>query len=68
MKTKLLGSTLAKEVSSTPIEEKLESMIGKINGVGEISVLLTYDEDELEGAIVVADGARQSKDKDFYNK
>ncbi|MBR3697297.1 MAG: hypothetical protein IKM97_03410 [Clostridia bacterium] len=51
---KITGSTLAKEVSSTPIEDRLENMIGKIDGVGEISILLTYNEEELEGAIVVA--------------
>lgn len=56
---KIAGSTLAKEVSSTPIEQKLEDMIGKIDGVGEISILLTYNEEELEGAVVVASGARK---------
>lgn len=60
---KIAGSTLAKEVSSTPIEEKLEAMIGKIEGVGDISVLLTYDEEELEGAVIVADGADNPKTK-----
>lgn len=29
-------------------------MIGKIDGVGEISILLTYNEEDLEGAVVVA--------------
>ena len=45
-KIKLPGSTLAKEVSSTPIEEKLETMLEKIEGVGEVSILLTYKEDK----------------------
>ncbi len=51
---KLVGSTLAKEVSSTPIEEKLENMLSKIEGVGDISILLTYKGEEIEGAIIVA--------------
>ena len=58
---KISGSTLAKEVSSSSIEEKLEDTIGKIDGVGEISILLTYNEEELEGAVVVAKGARKFK-------
>ena len=50
---KLAGSTLA-AVSSTPIEEKLENLLSKIDGVGEISILLTYNENNLEGAVIVA--------------
>lgn len=46
-------------MSSTPIEEKLENMLGKIDGVGDISILLTYHEEELEGAVIVASGARK---------
>ena len=57
------GSTLAKEVSNSPIEEKLESMLEKIEGVGEVSILLTYKEDDLEGAIVVASGAKNTQTK-----
>ena len=53
------GSTLAKEVSSTPIEERLENMLAKIDGVGDISILLTYNEEDLEGAVIVASGARK---------
>lgn len=59
----MLGSTLAKEVSATPIEEKLENMLSKIDGVGDISILLTYKDEELEGAVVVASGARKCQDK-----
>lgn len=62
-KIKLPGSTLAKEVSSSPIEEKLETMLEKIEGVGEVSILLTYKEDKLEGAVVVASGAENVKTK-----
>lgn len=58
-KISLLGSTLAKEVSSTPIEERLENMLAKIDGVGDISILLTYNEEDLEGAVIVASGARK---------
>lgn len=57
-KISLLGSTLAKEVSTTPIEERLENMLAKIDGVGDISILLTYNEEDLEGAVIVASGAR----------
>lgn len=59
---KLSGSTLAEAVSSTPIEQKLENMLEKIDGVGDISILLTYKDEELEGAVVVAEGARKFKD------
>ena len=55
---KVVGATLAKQVSSTPIEEKLENMLSKIEGVGDISILLTYNEEDLEGAVIVATGAR----------
>ena len=58
-KISLLGSTLAKEVSTTPIEERLENMLAKIDGVGDISILLTYNEEDLEGAVIVASGARE---------
>lgn len=56
---KFAGSTLAKEVSSSTIEEKLETMLKKIEGVGDVSVLLTYDKEDLEGAVIVASGARK---------
>ena len=58
---KIAGATLAKQVSGIPIEEKLESVLSKIDGVGEISILLTYNDEALEGAIVVASGARKFK-------
>ena len=58
-KISLLGSTLAKEVSSIPIEERLEGTLSKIGGVGDISILLTYNEEDLEGAVIVASGARK---------
>lgn len=38
-------------------------MIGKIEGVKDISVLLTYDDDKLEGAVVVAKGAENPRTK-----
>lgn len=60
---KIAGATLAKQVSSIPTEEKLEGVLSKIEGVGEISILLTYNDEDLEGAVVVASGARKFKNK-----
>ena len=34
-------------------------MLEKIEGVGEASILLTYNDETLEGAVVVAEGARK---------
>ena len=56
---KIDEATLAKQVNGTPIEERLENMLEKIEGVGEASILLTYNDETLEGAVVVAEGARK---------
>ena len=41
-----------------PIHEtSRKNILNKIDGVGEVSVLLTYDDEKLEGIVVVAEGA-----------
>ena len=43
------------------LEKNLEEILSKINGVGEVNVLVTYQTDnpsKIEGAIVIAKGAR----------
>lgn len=39
-----LASTSPEEVSSTNLEARLENILSKIEGVGEVSVLVTYSE------------------------
>lgn len=57
----LVGAELAKadDVSSS-LEKRIESILSKIAGVGDVSVLLTYAEDSLEGTVVVSEGAEDA--------
>ena len=51
-----LGSELEDE-NTTDIEKRLENMLGKMQGVGEVHVMITFREDEeVEGIVVIADG------------
>lgn len=54
------GAVLASttEVSSSELESRIENILSKIDGVGKISVLLTYNEENLEGVVVVAEGVK----------
>lgn len=58
------GAELAEadDVSSS-LEKRIESILSKIAGVGDVSVLLTYAEDSLEGTVVVSEGAEDMKVK-----
>lgn len=58
------GAELAQadDVSSS-LEKRIESILSKIAGVGDVSVLLTYAEDSLEGTVVVSEGAEDMKVK-----
>lgn len=54
------GAVLASttEVSSSELESRIENILSKIDGVGKVSVLLTYNEENLEGVVVVAEGVK----------
>ena len=46
------------EIQTTNVEKKLEDILRKMEGVGEVSVMITFHEDEtVEGIVVVAEGA-----------
>lgn len=45
------------EIVGTDLENRIENILSKIDGVGKVSVLLTYDNEKLEGIVVVAEGA-----------
>ena len=57
---KYKGAVLASstEVSSSELESRIENILSKIEGVGKVSVLLTYNEENLEGVVVVAEGVK----------
>lgn len=60
----LVGAELAEADNvSSSLEKRIESILSKISGVGEVSVLLTYADDSLEGTIIVSEGASDSKIK-----
>lgn len=41
----------------TDLERRLESILGKMQGVGEVHVMMTFHEDEMvEGIVVIAEG------------
>lgn len=62
--TNLVGAELAKadDVSSS-LEKRIESILSKISGVGDVSILLTYADDSLEGTVVVSEGAKDANVK-----
>ena len=44
------------------LAQKLEDILSKINGVGQVKVLITYQKEnplKIEGAIVIAEGVRK---------
>ncbi len=55
-----MGTDIDYEVtakSGTDIERRLESMLGKMQGVGDVNVMITFREDEqVEGILVLAEG------------
>lgn len=43
--------------AGTSLESRLEKVLGQMSGVGEVSVMITYQEDEnVEGVAIVAEG------------
>lgn len=61
--TQLVSSSEVEEVETEDnLTSQLEKILTQISGVGEVTVLLTYSEtspSELEGAIILAEGARR---------
>jgi len=55
---KHVGAVLAssQDISDSDLERRIENILGKIDGVGKVSVLLTYDNESLEGIVIVAEG------------
>ena len=50
--------------SSTSLENKLKTTLEMAEGVGDVDVMLTFDEnDRVEGAIIVAEGAQNTSVK-----
>lgn len=49
---------------STSLEKKLKNTLEMAEGVGDVDVMLTFDEDnKVEGAIIVAEGAENTSVK-----
>lgn len=47
--------------TSSEVEKRLEEMLTKVDGVGEVSVMITFQEDDIvEGIVVVAEGGEQA--------
>lgn len=48
-------------VSGTSLENRLEKVLGQMSGVGDVSVMITYQEDEkVQGVAIVAEGGDNS--------
>ena len=57
----LLSTGGIEEKSDTSLEKKLQSTLEMAEGVGDVDVMLTFNEDsKVEGAIIVADGAENT--------
>ena len=55
----LFSFGFTEDKSGTSIEKKLKNTLEMTEGVGDVDVMLTFDENnQVEGAIIVADGAR----------
>lgn len=60
----LVGAELANaEDASTSLEKRIENILSKISGVGKVSVLLTYADENLEGMVIVSEGAEDATTK-----
>lgn len=47
--------------TSTEIEKRLEEMLTKVDGVGEVSAMITFQEDgAVAGIVIVAEGGEQA--------
>jgi stage III sporulation protein AG len=50
----------SREWTTTEMESRLEKILEQMRGVGEVCVMITYQEEaKVEGVVVVADGAKQ---------
>lgn len=67
--SEISNSTLIDKSNESGIEERLENILSGINGVGKTEVLITYKDSssEIEGAIVIAEGARCNYYKTKYS-
>ena len=51
------GTTDENDANATEMEKRLESILSKMQGIGEVHVMITYqDETQVEGVVVVAEG------------
>lgn len=51
------GGTKVETSYSTETEKRLETILSEMNGVGEVHVMVTFqDDDVVEGVAVIADG------------
>lgn len=49
-----------KEWSTSETEQRLENILGQMQGIGEVHVMITYKQDnQVEGVVVVAEGGEQ---------
>ncbi len=48
------------DANATEMEKRLESILGQMQGIGEVHVMITYKQDnQVEGVVVVAEGGEQ---------
>ena len=54
------GVVDSKNWSTSETEQRLENILGQMQGIGEVHVMITYrQENEVEGVVVVAEGGEQ---------
>ena len=52
------GTTEENELNATETEQRLENILGQMQGIGKVHVMITYQEEtNVEGVVVVAEGA-----------
>lgn len=55
----LFSTGISSDKSSTSLEDKLKNTFEMTEGVGDVDVMLSFNEEkQVEGAIIVAEGAR----------
>lgn len=51
------GTTDENDANATEMEKRLESILSQMQGIGEVHVMITYQEEtQVEGVVVVAEG------------
>lgn len=54
------GVVDSKGWSTSDTEQRLENILGQMQGIGEVHVMITYKQDnQVEGVVVVAEGGEQ---------